>query len=187
MLLLADLVLLFKKRTKTLKKTLNKKIKHAFIKKSIVSLKKLVKYNENIADVSLKLIKAYLGYLNVYFLTLKIVVILAKRFKLVNIKTTLNFKTKISVITLKVILKVNISITRNNNIALKTIIKTKSKFVNFANNLPVIIKNAFIKTRFYIINTFSFKLILSFLFIRKTKLTFRYFKNTVDKLVFVCI
>jgi hypothetical protein len=72
-------------------------------------------------------------------------------------------------------------------LALKAIIKTKSKFVNFANNLLVTIKNAFIKTRFYIINTFSFKLILSFLFIRKTKLTFRYFKNIVDKLVFVCI
>ena len=111
MLLLADSVLLFKKQTKTLKKTLNKKIKYTLIEKSIINLKKLVKYSENITDVNLKLIKVYLNYLNIYFLTLKIVVILVKRFKLVNIKVILDFKAEISVIILKITLKINIFIT----------------------------------------------------------------------------
>jgi hypothetical protein len=45
------------------------------------------------------------------------------------------------------------------------IIKTKSRFIRFLNNVVIIIRNIIIKTRLYIINSLGIKVIFRFLFI----------------------
>ena len=58
--------------------------------------------------------------------------------------------------------------------ALKTITKTKSRFINYADNIVITIEDLVIRTRFYIIDIPSTKIILSFPFFRKARLSFRY-------------
>ncbi len=49
--------------------------------------------------------------------------------------------------------------------ALQTIIRNKSRFVGFTNNVLVTISNIVVRTRFYIIDYLGIKVILGFLFI----------------------
>ena len=58
--------------------------------------------------------------------------------------------------------------------ALKIIIKIKSCFIGYANNIAIIIGNLVVCIWFYIINISGIKIILSFLFFRKAKLFFWY-------------
>jgi hypothetical protein len=54
-------------------------------------------------------------------------------------------------------------------------------------NITVTIKNTIIRTRFYIIESLRIKVVLRFLFIQKTKVTFRYPKDEEDGLVFALL
>ena len=72
---------------------------------------------------------------------------------------------EVSYISLNAVLRFEILITYNIKIALRTIIKTKFKFVGFIDNVAVTIKNTVIRTRFYIIKSLRIKVVLGFLFI----------------------
>ena len=61
--------------------------------------------------------------------------------------------------------------------ALKTITGVKSRFISFVNNIIVIIGNCVINNKFYIIDAFSIKVILGFLFFCKVKVSFCYFRD----------
>jgi hypothetical protein len=76
----------------------------------------------------------------------KVIIILISRGKLTNIRAILNIKAKVSIISLNIALRFKILITYTTKIALKTIIKNKSKFIKFINNIAIIIKNTIIKT-----------------------------------------
>jgi len=80
-------------------------------------------------------------------------------------RVTLNIKVKVNYISLNVVLKFEIPIIYNIKIALRTIIKTKFKFVGFIDNITIIIKNTIIRTRFYIIKSLRIKVVLRFPFI----------------------
>ena len=67
------------------------------------------------------------------------------------------------------------------------IIRTKSRFIRFINNVTVIIKNTIIRTRFYIIESPRIKMVLRFLFIQKARVTFRYLKDEEDGPVFTLL
>jgi hypothetical protein len=45
------------------------------------------------------------------------------------------------------------------------IIKTKSRFIRFLDNITIIIRNTIVKTRLYIIDSPRIKVVLGFLFI----------------------
>ena len=74
-------------------------------------------------------------------------------------------------------MRFEILITYSTGIALRTIIRTKSRFVGFIDNVAVIIGNTIVRTRFYIIESLKIKVVFGFLFIRKARVTFRYFKE----------
>jgi hypothetical protein len=95
----------------------------------------------------------------------KVIITLAGRGKLANVRAILNTKAKVSVISLNIALRFKIPITYSTKMALWTITKDKSRFVEFANNIVVTIRNTIIRTRFYIINSSGIKVILRFLFI----------------------
>ena len=84
-------------------------------------------------------------------------------------------------------MRFKIPITYSIEIALRTIIRIKSKFIGFINNVAVIIRNTVVRTRFYIIKSLKIKVVLRFLFIRKVKVIFRYFKDEEDGLVFALL
>jgi hypothetical protein len=118
---------------------------------------------------------------------LKVIITLVGRGKLTNIRATLNTKAKVSVISLNIALRFKILITYSIGMALWIIIKNKSRFVGFANNIAIIIENTIIRTWFYIINSFGIKVILRFLFIQKARVIFRYLKDKEDGLVFALL
>ena len=45
------------------------------------------------------------------------------------------------------------------------IIRTKSRFIRFTNNITIIIRNTIVRTRFYIIESLRIKVVLRFPFI----------------------
>jgi hypothetical protein len=94
---------------------------------------------------------------------------------------------EVSYISLDAVLRFEIPITYNTRIALRTIIRTKSKFIGFTDNVTVIIKNTIIRTRFYIIKSPGIKIVLRFLFIQKAKVIFRYLKDEEDGPVFILL
>jgi hypothetical protein len=71
--------------------------------------------------------------------------------------------------------------------AFRTIIRTKSRFVGFINNVIVIIKNTVVRTRFYIIKSLRIKVVFEFPFIRKARVIFRYLKDEEDGPVFILL
>ena len=102
-------------------------------------------------------------------------------------RVTLDTGAEVSYISFNVVLRFEIPITYSTGIALRTIIRIKSKFVGFINNVTVTIKNTVVRTRFYIIESLRIKVVLRFPFIRKVKVIFRYFKNEEDGLVFILL
>jgi hypothetical protein len=74
----------------------------------------------------------------------KVIITLIGRGKLANIRATLNIRAKVSVISLNAALRFKILITYSIRIALWMIIKNKSRFVGFVNNVAVIIRNTII-------------------------------------------
>ena len=86
-------------------------------------------------------VKTYFKYLDYYLLTLKVVIILTSRVKLINVKVILNTSIKVSIIILNTTIRFKILITYSLRIALRTIISSKSRFISFINNILIIIKN----------------------------------------------
>ncbi len=66
---------------------------------------------------------------------------LTRRVKLIDIRAILNTRVEVSVIILNIIIHFEILITYSLEIALRTIINNKSRFVSFIDNISIIIKN----------------------------------------------
>ena len=96
---------------------------------------------------------------------LKVIITIAGRGKLTDIRVILDIKAEVSYISLNAVLRFKIPITYSIKIALRTIIRIKSKFVGFIDNVVVIIRNTIIKTRFYIIKSLRIKVVFRFPFI----------------------
>ena len=102
-------------------------------------------------------------------------------------RVTLDTGAEVSYISFNVVLRFEIPITYSIRITLRTIIRIKSKFVGFINNVTVTIKNTIVRTRFYIIKSPGIKVVLGFPFIRKARVTFRYPKDEEDGPVFALL
>jgi fumarate reductase subunit C len=72
---------------------------------------------------------------------------------------------EVSVIFLDIVVRFKILIIYSIRMALWTIIKIKSRFVRFLDNVVIIIRNIVVRTRLYIIDSPSIKVVLGFLFI----------------------
>ncbi len=132
-------------------------------------------------------VKSYSRYLDYYLLTPKVVITLTRRAKLTDIRAILNTRVEVSVITLNATIRFEIPITYSLGMALRTIISNKSRFVSFVDNVPIMIRNSIIQTRFYIIDCPRIKIILGFLFFRKARVTFRYLRDDKDRPVFALL
>ncbi len=66
---------------------------------------------------------------------------LTRRAKLIDVRATLNTRVEVSVITLDTTIRFKILITYSLEIALRTIISNKSRFVSFVDNVPITIRN----------------------------------------------
>jgi hypothetical protein len=102
-------------------------------------------------------------------------------------RATLNIRAEVNYISLNAVLRFEIPITYNTRITFQTIIRIKSRFVGFIDNVAVIIRNTVVKTRFYIIKSPRIKVVLRFPFIRKTRVIFRYLKDEEDRPVFILL
>ena len=94
--------------------------------------------------------------------------------KISNVRVTLDNEVEISYITLETAIRLGLPITKSQSMALKIITKTKSRFISYADNIAITVRNLVVRTWFYIINIPGTKIILSFPFFRKAKLSFRY-------------
>ena len=116
---------------------------------------------------------------------LKVIITLTSRVKLTNIRVILNTSTKVSMIILDTILWFEILITYSSSIVLRIIIRDRLRFIRFADNIPITIRNSIIWTRFYIIDYSRIKVILRFPFIYKARVILRYLSNYKDRLVYI--
>ncbi len=152
---------------------------------------KIIEYKisirEFITKLSLLVIENFSNYLDYYSPTLKVIIILIRRAKLANIRATLDIRVEVSIITLDTTKRFEILVIHSLGMALQTIIRNKSRFIGFTNNVLVIISNIVVKTQFYIIDYLRIKVILGFLFIQKTRVIFRYLRDKEDRPVFVLL
>ena len=155
----------------------------------LINLENLLLRTKNlqIVDVNILVIENFSSYLDYYLPMLKVIITLIGRGKLANVRVILNTRAKVSVISLNTALRFEILITYSTGMALQTITKDKSRFIRFANNIAIIIRNTIIRTWFYIIDSFGIKVILGFLFIQKARVIFRYPRNKEDRLVFALL
>jgi hypothetical protein len=116
-------------------------------------------------DVNPLVIENFSSYSDYYLLILKVIITIAGRGKLTDVRAILDTGAEVSYISLDAVLRFEILITYNTGIALRTIIRTKSRFVGFIDNVAVIIRNTVVRTRFYIIESPRIKVVLGFLFI----------------------
>jgi len=116
-------------------------------------------------DVNPLVIENFFNYSDYHSFILKVIITITDRGKLTDIRVILNTGAEVSYISLDAVLKFEISITYSTRITLRTIIKTKSKFVGFIDNVAVTIKNTIVRTRFYIIESLGIKVVFGFLFI----------------------
>jgi hypothetical protein len=140
-----------------------------------------------VVDVNPLVIENFSGYLDYHSLISKVIITIAGRDKLADIRATLNTRAEVSYISLNAVLRFKIPITYSTRIALRTIIRIKSRFVGFIDNVAVTIRNTIIRTRFYIIKSPRIKVVLGFPFIRKARVIFRYLKDEEDGLVFILL
>ncbi len=89
-------------------------------------------------------VKSYSKYLDYYLLTPKVVITLTRRVKLIDVRVTLDTRVEVSVIILNTTIHFEILITYSLEIALRTIISNKSRFVSFIDNVPITIRNSVI-------------------------------------------
>ena len=76
-----------------------------------------------------------------HLLIFKMMIIIIKRVKLIDIKVILNIKVKVNIIIFNVVIYFKILIIYSLKIALKTIFNNKFKFIRFIDNISIIIKN----------------------------------------------
>ena len=105
-------------------------------------------------------------------LTPKIVVTIPGNTKINNVRATFNSGAEVNYITLETTIRLSLPITKSQSIALKIITRIKSCFIGYADNIAITIGNLVVRIWFYIINILGIKIILSFLFFRKARLSF---------------
>jgi len=163
----------FTKRLLLLIRETDKRIQEIEIIESEVRLRELIGLEDliygtddlRIVDINPLVIKNFSGYSDYHSLILKVIITIVDRGKLINVRAILDTGAEVSYISLDAVLRFEILITYNTGIALRTIIRTKSKFVGFIDNVAVTIKNTVVRTRFYIIKSLKIKVVLGFLFI----------------------
>jgi hypothetical protein len=185
----------FTKRLSSLVGETDKRIQEIEITESEVGLGELVGLEDliyrtddlRIVDVNPLVIENFSSYSDYHSLILKVIITIVGRGKLTDMRVILDTGAEVSCISLDAVLRFEILITYSTGMALRTIIRTKSRFVGFIDNVAVTIKNTVVRTRFYIIKSPGIKVVLRFLFIQKTKVTFRYLKDEEDGLVFILL
>ena len=138
-------------------------------------------------DVNPLVIENFSSYSDYHSLILKVIITIAGRGKLTDVRAILDTGAEVNCISLDAVLRFEILITHSTRIALRTIIRTKSRFVGFIDNVAVTIENTVVRTRFYIIESPGIKVVLGFLFIRKARVIFKYLKDEEDGLVFTLL
>ncbi len=71
----------------------------------------------------------------------KVVITLTRRAKLIDVRVILDTRIEVSIIILDTTICFEILITYSLEIALRTIISNKSRFVSFVDNVPIMIRN----------------------------------------------
>jgi len=163
----------FIKRLLLLIRETDKRIQEIEIIKNEVRLRELVGLKDliygtddlRIVDVNPLVIKNFFNYSDYHSSILKVIITIVSKGKLIDVRVILDTGVKVSYISLDAVLRFEILITHSIRIALRTIIKTKFKFVGFIDNVAVTIKNTVIRTRFYIIKSLRIKVVFRFLFI----------------------
>ena len=138
-------------------------------------------------DVNPLVIENFFNYSDYHSLISKVIITIVSRGKLTDVRVILDTGVEVSYISLDAVLRFKIPITYSTGMALRTIIRTKSKFVGFADNVAVTIGNTVVRTRFYIMESPGIKVVLGFPFIRKARVTFRYPKDEEDGPVFALL
>src|SRR6266536_4430484 len=118
---------------------------------------------EFITEVSPLVVENFSSYSDYYLPTPKVIITLIVRAKLADVRATLDIGVEVSVITLDAAKRFEILVTYSLGMALQTIIRNKSRFVGFTDNVLVTIGNTVVRTRFYIIDCPGIKVILGFL------------------------
>src|SRR6266487_1566482 len=142
---------------------------------------------EFVTEVSPLVVENFSSYSDYYSPTPKVIITLTGRAKLANVRATLDIGAEVSVITLDAAKRFEIPVTHSSGMALQTIVRNKSRFVGFTDNVLVIIGNTVVRTWFYIIDCPGIKVILGFLFIQKARVIFRYLRDEEDRPVFVLL
>jgi|SRR6266487_1099419 len=124
-----------------------------------------ISIGEFVTEVSPLVVENFSSYLDYHLPTPKVIITLTGRAKLADVRATLNTGVEVSVITLDAVKRFEILVTYSSGMALQTIIRNKSRFIGFANNVLVTISNIVVRTQFYIIDCLGIKVILGFLFI----------------------
>ena len=86
------------------------------------------------------------SHMKYYLVIPKVIITLANRVKLTNIRVILNTSTKVSIIMLDTILWFKILITYSSSIVLRIIIRDRLRFIRFIDNIPITIRNSIIRT-----------------------------------------
>jgi hypothetical protein len=116
-------------------------------------------------DINTLVVENFSGYSDYHSPTPKVIITLAGRSKLADVRAILDTGAEVSVISLDAALRFEIPITHSTGMALWTITGDKSRFVGFADNVAVTIGNTIVRTRFYIMDSSGIKVILGFPFI----------------------
>ncbi len=142
---------------------------------------------EFVTEVSPLVIENFSSYSDYHSPTPKVIIILIRRAKLADVRATLDTGAEVSVIILDAAKRFEIPVTYSSGMALQTIVRNKSRFVGFTNNVLVIIGNIVVRTQFYIIDCLGIKVILGFPFIQKARVIFRYSRDEEDGPVFALL
>jgi hypothetical protein len=70
--------------------------------------------------------------------------------------------------------QLEVPITKSDSMALKSITGAKSRFLGYADNVPVTVGDCIVPTRFYIMDIPGVRVILGFPFFRTARVSFRY-------------
>ena len=80
-----------------------------------------------------------------YLLTPKIIITILENTKISNVRATLDSEAEVSCITLETAIRLGLPITKSQSMALKTITRTKSRFISYANNIAITIENLIVR------------------------------------------
>ena len=103
--------------------------------------------------------------------------------KISDVRATFDSGVEVSYIILEMAIRLGLSITKSQSIALKIITGIKSCFIGYADNIAVTVGDLIIRIWFYIIDILDIKIILSFPFFRKARFSFWYLLDKEGELV----